>query len=127
MADGHSAGLTLVPLRGKPRHAARTGTESPSKREGSRSGVLFGSLSLGPSGVPRLLRLREEQTQEAVPHSRTDDHASTLLLCARIRVDGFGKLVQDQIRRLLHELVELLALHQPISWRCRRVGSPPMP
>jgi hypothetical protein len=60
--------------------------------------------------------LREEQTQEPVPNNRTDDRASALLLGTRIRVDGLGKPVEDQIRRLLDELVELLALHQPISW-----------
>ena len=38
------------------------------------------------------------------------------LLGTRIRVDGLRKPVEDQTRRLLDELVELLALHQPISW-----------
>ena len=79
MADGHSVGLTLVPLRGKPRHAARTGTESPSKREGSRSEVRFGSLSLWPAGVPRVAPssgrdvLTKAKVGSSSPSAPTDD------------------------------------------------------
>jgi len=46
VAGGHRVGLTESHASGKGADAARMGTEIPSKREGSRSGLVVESLSL---------------------------------------------------------------------------------